>query len=184
MANAKFIEAWCNKKVKDIKKAIVNDLSKDIEITARRNFARAVPLIPASDTFIDVWAIKNDDSFKIICGGTQVLFVEFGAGITHSTETSTVLTDSDNRQVEYASRPKGIVGIGGYGKHLGLNDKWYFSDVNLVAETGKNHTTMVKATSTGKFVYITEGIRPVRALYLAVNSGVKKLTTKKIRRIG
>ena len=183
MATRKFVIAWCNKKVKDMKSLVINDLSKDIEKRAKRNFLRASQEIPACDNYIDVWSSVGLDKFQISCGGTQVLFAEFGAGHTFYHKTP-MTTDAYNVEVEKAPRPVGIVGIGEYGKHYGKQSKWYFSDVNLIPETGKNHTTMVKATKTGNLIYITEGIRPTRALYNAVNSGVKNLTRKRTRRIG
>ena len=183
MANAKFIKLWCNKKIKEAQRTIVNDLRLDIEQRARRNFLRASKEIPASDNFIDVYSIEQGDSFKIVCGGTQVLFTEFGAGHTFYHRTP-MTTNEFNVEVEKAPRPAGIVGIGEYGKGYGSQPKWYFSESNLIVDNGKNHTHMVKATKQGNFIYITEGIRPTRSLYNAVSSGIKNLTQRRIRRIG
>lgn len=180
MANAKFIKKWCLKKVKDIEKLIAVDLPKDIEKTARLHFNRAVKEVPADNPYVVVSSNTNGKSATIYCLGEQVLFIEFGAGIKYSTHTSTVLTDSENHQVEYASRPAGIVGIGEYGQGRGKDDSWKY-----LSRTGREslHSHIYSQKASGETLMITSGIRPVRALYLAVNSGVKKITTKKLRRI-
>lgn len=181
MASAKFIEKWCQKKIKDMENAILIDLPKDIEKTARLHFNRAVKEVPADNPYVVVSSSTNGKSATISCSGEQVLFIEFGAGITHSTRTSTVLTDSENRQIEYASRPAGIVGIGEYGHHRGKDDSWVYLSTTGRESQNATHWGM---NSRGEFKMNTSGIRPVRALYHAIGSGVKKLTTKKIRRLG
>ena len=203
MASAKFIKAWCLKKVKDMQSMIVNDLSKDIEKTARLHYNRAVKEVPADNPYVVVSRQVSGNSFTISCSGEQVLFIEFGAGITHSTQTSTVLTDSNNKTIEYASRPAGIVPIGmyHYSTHGGVNayNKFLSSHPNWRGSRGKDdwwiylsttgreskNTTRWGMNRRGEFKMKTSGIRPVRALYLAVGSGIKKITTqKKIRRLG
>jgi len=181
MANAKFIELWCKKKVKEAQQSVCNNLRVDVEQRARRNFLRASKEIPSADTFIDVFSIEQSNGFKIVCGGTQVLFAEFGAGKSFYHRTP-MTTDENNVEIEKAPRPTGIVGIGEYGKHYGKQEKWYFSDTNLIESNGKNHTSLVKATKSGNLIYITEGIRPTRALYNAVSSGIKVFTQGKIIR--
>lgn len=183
MANAKFIEAWCKKKIKDIENIIVYDIPNQIAKDAQRNFKMAQNEVPASDWYVEVWCSKRGtNSAEIICGGTQVLFIEFGAGIAHKTETSTVIL-SGNQEIEYATRPNGIVGIGGYGKGLGQNDSWIFKDSNIIRETGRNHTHLLRSDKNGDFIYRTGGIRPVRALYRAIASGIKKYTKNRTRRL-
>ena len=181
MANAKSIEAWCKHKIDEMEKSIINDLSLDIEARARRNFNRVSSEVPASDTFVDVFCIKGNKDFQIVCGGTQVLFIEFGAGITLANKTQ-MTTNEFNQKVEKAPRPVGIVGIGEYGKGYGKNDKWYFSEINLIPTTRNNHTKMVKSTQSGKLIYITEGIRPTRSLYNAVSNGIKSFINKGVAR--
>ena len=179
MANAKFIEAWCKKKIKDIENIIVYDIPNQIAKDAQRNFKMAQDEVPSADWYVEVWANKGE----VVCGGTQVLFIEFGAGNAHKNETSTVVRVGQY-DVEYASRPSGIVGIGQYGKHYGQDESWIFKDSNIIRDTGRNHTHLLRSDKNGDFIYRTGGIRPVRALYRAIASGIKKYTTKRMRRIG
>lgn len=179
MANSKFVELWCKRKVQEMKNKVIDDLSNDIERTARLHFNRAVKEVPADDPYVVVSKQIKGNSFTITCSGEQVLFIEFGAGITHSTKTSTVLTDSNNILLEYASRPYGIVGIGEYGHHYGKNDWWIY--LSTTGRVSKN-TTRFGMNNRGEFKMKTSGIRPVRALYLAVGSGVRKITQRKIIR--
>ena len=185
MANAKFIEAWCKKKVKDLEKLIVYDLANQVAKDTQRNFKMARDEVPAMDWYVDVWTSQlGNNAVEVVCGGTQVLFIEFGAGNKHKQETSTYIKVGN---VEYASRPNGIVPIGGYGKGRGKDDSWIFKDYNLIpdteSESSKKHTHLLRGSSDGGFIYRTGGIRPVRALYRGIASGVKKITTKRIRRL-
>lgn len=189
MASSKFIEAWCKKKVKDLEKLIVYDLATQIAKDTQRNFKMARNEVPAMDWYVDVWTSQlGSNAVEVVCGGTQVLFIEFGAGHMHQTETSTSVRVGQYDDVEYASRPNGIVPIGEYGKGLGKNDSWIFKDYNLIPDTenesSKKHTHLLRGSSDGGFIYRTGGIRPVRAMYRGIASGVKKITTKRIRRLG
>lgn len=200
MADKKYIEKWCKQKVDEMKKMVVYDLSKDIEKTARLHFNRAVKEVPADDPYVVVKSYINGDSFKVECVGNQVLFIEFGAGITNSTRTSTVLTDSNNEQIEYASRPNGIYPIGHYqGRQQFKNASNWGLAMNLLhrhglasrgmdtywfyrSETGRGSTNAEQIRynfNSNSYTMITIGIRPVRALYLAVGSGVRKITQRK-----
>lgn len=184
MANRKFIEAWCKKKVREIERIITDELPNQIAKDAKRNFKSAEKEVPSADWYVDVWASKRGaNSAEVVCGGTQVLFIEFGAGNAHKDETSTVVR-SGMYDVEYASRPAGIVSIGQFGKGYGKDSSWVFKDVNYIIDNGVNHTHWLKQNSRGEFIYRTGGIRPVRALYRAIATGVKKITVKRIRRLG
>ena len=140
MANRKFVIAWCQKKIKDMEKTVIYDLSSDIESRARRNFMRVSSEIPAVDNYIEVWSSIKANGFTVSCGGTQVLFTEFGAGHTLSHKTP-MTTNDQNIQVEKAPRPIGVVGIGEYGKGRGKDPKWYFSESGLIPQNNKNHTS-------------------------------------------
>ena len=68
-----------------------------------------------NDVGITVSPIKN--GWKIVASGSAVFFIEFGTGVYY------------NGFEPYPDpRPKGIVGIGEYGKGKGKNDYWWYSD--------------------------------------------------------
>lgn len=185
---------------------LVKALAKDICQNTRRNYLRIRDQIPAMDDFIDVWySTLGKDSAKVVCGGTQLLFVEFGAGMQNSmkeVETARLYYNDDfsvknvvwitrdipahgfslksNRLTEEAPRPNGIVGLGQYGKGLGKDSSWIFSDVNLIPDNGVNHTHMIRATN-NYFVYRTSGIAPQRILWRARNTSINKLLSGRLR---
>lgn len=178
MSNSKFIEAWCKKKIKDLERVIVDDLPKEIAKDTQRNFNRVVDEIPADDPKVSVIVQKHSNNeASVVCSGNQVLFVEFGAGNKYKTKTSTVVRVGQS-DVEYASRPAGIVGIGEYGQGRGKDDYWIYRGTRV----SKNSQKFLKKPN--KDLIITQGIRPVRALYRGIASGLRRITTKRIRRLG
>ena len=187
MANQKDIEKWLLKQVEDIREEILVDLPDYIVKTTKTHFNRAIKELPASDDFISVFQMRKDkDSAYVECGGTQVLFMEFGAGVAHyydrGVAMTTTMAENDNHElIEFAQRPSGIYDIGGYGHHRGNNDSWIFYDTEFIQDNGRNHTHLIGRTSE-HYVYRTGGIRPVRALYSAVSSGVKKLALRKLKK--
>lgn len=76
--------------------------------------------------------VKQDDSYgggavyQIEAFGEAIAFIEFGAGVFYN----------PGGDPYHDERPKGIVGIGEYGKGYGKNRAWYFED-----ETGLSHIT-------------------------------------------
>lgn len=170
--------------VDDYSRRVIEETGKEIERGARRNFKNVINDIPADDPTIFVYsfpAIKKNDSWSksIICNGNQVLFVEFGAGETHKTETTTVVMDN-NQQIEYASRPNGIVGIGEWGSHRGRDDVWFYKSKN-----GREslHSHFAKYNRYNEFIMITSGIRPVRALYRAIGTAFRKLGSGRLAKL-
>ena len=162
---------------------VLDSTTEDVEKTTRANFMRVIPEVPADDPFVEVhtsgtfYAGKDSIGKIITCGGNQVLFIEFGAGVSHSTETSTIVMDN-NKQIEWASRPPGIVGIGEYGHHRGKDDFWVYKSNNHriaigdeIWRLGKNGETYIK----------TSGIRPVRALHRALGTTFRKLGSGRLK---
>lgn len=186
MSVSKFTEAWLKSKIRKLERDSVEQVSADIEKSAKSNFRRAEVEIPSANKHIEVWRSKQgENEYTVTAGGFQVLFVEFGAGIAHSTETSTVGFNGSNVQHDIAEKPAGIYNIGGFGKHRGLDDSWIFTDVNFIVDNGKNHTHWLKQNSKGEWVYRTGGIRPIRALWRARCNAIRKLLKGgRIRRIG
>ena len=173
-----------NKDVDDYAKRVIEETGKEIERGAKRNFNKVIGDIPADDPNILVYsmpAIKRGDRWSkmIICNGNQVLFVEFGAGVSHQTETSTIVM-SNNQQIEYASRPMGIVGIGEWGSHRGRDDVWFYKSKN-----GREslHSHLAKTNRRGEFIMITSGIRPVRGLYRAIGTAFRKLGSGRLTKL-
>lgn len=80
---------------------------------------------------VDVTSRMTDNGFVIEANGAQVLFMEFGAGITYSGEAY------------QGERPEGIVGIGEYGKGRGNREAWGYK--NPASKTGLTITYGVPA---------------------------------------
>lgn len=161
---------------------VITETGNEIERSARRNFNNALDEIPADDPIIRVYSMptfKGSRGFQktILCEGNQVLFTEFGVGVSHSTESSTIVMDN-NKQIEYASRPAGIVGIGEYGLHRGKDDVWLYKSRNRRESL---HSHFAKTNRKGEFIMITSGIRPVRALYRAVGTAFRKLGSGRLK---
>ena len=175
--------------IKDLEKGIddfayrvIETTGKDIEKTTRHNFNRVISEIPADDPIIRVYSMptfksNNGWSKTILCDGNQVLFVEFGAGQKHKTETSSV-AKINNQEIEYASRPYGIVGIGEWGQGRGKDDFWVYKTLNGRIAIGDDVWRISKSGTT----YIkTSGIRPVRALWRAVGNSFRKLGSGRLK---
>lgn len=182
MSTSKFLQRLAESKIKKLEIEAVEQVAKDIEKDARRNFRRATNEIPADDQYIDVQRIVDSKTQQsVVAIGTQVLFVEFGAGIAHSTETSTVGFNGSNIQKDRAERPVGIYDIGGYGQHRGLDDVWFYRSTS---GRESKHAHLIGYSGSG-YKMVTSGIRPIRALWRARNSALSKLSGKRrMRRLG
>lgn len=184
MATSVEIINHINQLVKKKQQETLDKVCKETQLQAQRSFNRVKPEVPAdypdvvvsqSSTF---YVDKETIGRKIICQGSQVLFIEFGAGIKHKTETSTIVNDGSG-DIEWASRPQGIVGIGEYGKGYGKNDYWFYK-----SQTGRGSTNSEQIRYNPKnnsYTMITIGIRPVRALYLAIGLAFRKLLGGKLK---
>lgn len=73
---------------------------------------------------VQVHSEPIENGYKIVAEGEEVCFIEFGAGVHYNGAEPYPLP-----------RPEGIVGIGQYGKGLGRNDYWFYSD-----ESGSHFT--------------------------------------------
>jgi len=63
---------------------VLEAFSKEVEVSARKNFNRAVNDISGGNPYITVVRTVSGLNAKITCMGEQVLFAEFGAGIFNS----------------------------------------------------------------------------------------------------
>lgn len=57
---------------------------------------------------------KGKTQFRVEATGEDVLFLEFGAGVKYNNGSYPL------------PKPKGVVGIGQYGKRQGMKDHWFF----------------------------------------------------------
>lgn len=158
-------------KVKKLERNIVSDLATEMERSAIKNFKRAEREVPADNPRVDVHKeyLPANNMALVICGGEQVLFIEFGAGSEHYYEGSMV-----GEKGEKAPRREiGILDVGEYGKHHGKDSSWVY-----LSETGREalHTHNIGISNrTGLYRMRTGGIRPQRALWRARNNALRKV---------
>ncbi len=185
------------KNVKASAPKIVDAVSKEIEVNAKRNFNRAIPEIGADNPYIVVSRVVNGNSATIRCIGEQVLFAEFGAGLHNSYFERTITIDNYTRgnfsvkgydrtivfsargfskggMKELMPRPSGIVQLGKYGKGYGVNEYWVRPTTN--GRLASRETNVHKRNGEMRNDVIwTMGTKPVRALWRARNTALNKL---------
>lgn len=180
--NVKFITKWLESKVRRAREDVERELLK-IPNRTQNAFDRFVPEVPADDPYVfvisDFKKTTNKSTLKIECIGNQVLFIEFGAGITFYSTAETHLY----KNVIPNDRPQEISDIGTYGQHRGKDDVWFYkSEVGRESENAH----LIKYNTNGNPIMITHGNRPARALYRSVGiamRNISSMTNKKIRRI-
>ena len=191
--------------VEATKPKLLEAFSKEVEISARRNFNRAIMDISGDNPYVSVVRTISGDNAKITCIGEQVLFAEFGAGTQNTYYEKTILVNSHSiskggatyyvkpheRVVgynskgfksygmeEYMPRPSGIVSLGEYGKGHGKDDFWVYNSIN---GRENNMTVRWRMNRQGLFVMATKGTKPVRALYRARNTAINKLQSGRLK---
>ena len=111
--------------------------------------------IPDVDVKIE-W--EDDNKVAIKVSGTDALFLEFGTGVYYN-------TPRDYPQIELDPR----FSIGGYGKHRGLQNQWYYP-----AENNPNGTPHIYTTKRGKTVFdkynVTHGTPAAKGLYYGMKT--------------
>lgn len=143
---------------------------------AQNSYDRFVFEVPADDPY--VW-VKNTPIVKakdttyassISAIGNQVLFIEFGAGITYNKETSPIVRMYQSFMPN--DRPPKIYNIGEYGSGRGKDDVWFYK-----SKTGREseNAHLIKYNSHQEPIMITHGNRPARALYLGVGMAIRRL---------
>lgn len=149
----------------------VEEISKDMEIDARKNFSRFARNVSADDRFVNVSRAKNSDySSTIYCQGTQVLFIEFGVGVRNATSSR----DNAERQ------PRPVIDgnypankLGGYGKGRGKDDYWVRPAQTINRGAGET-AVLDRNGNVRQGVAWTIGHRPARALWRARFSAIQK----------
>lgn len=178
--NGKEITKHLENLVKKTAIQVVEKTAKETERMARRNFNEVKSEVPSDDPLVIVSRNRlGETEQQILCIGNQVIFIEFGAGVHEQYRTKTIgLSENGLSYVENAPRPIGVVNIGGYGKGHGKDDYWFYA-----SETGRvsSNAQFVKQNKNGRFIMLTIGIRPVRALYRAYRNAISKLLGGKLR---
>lgn len=148
----------------------------------QNSFDRFYDEVPADDPFVIVKNTplvqlnKHTWSRNIKCMGNQVLFIEFGAGITYYTDVEARMY---SKYLGYMNdRPNGVYNIGEYGKGFGKDDVWFYK-----SQTGREseNAHLVKYTKGGSPIMVTHGNRPARALYRGVGLAIRKLAGGKLK---
>lgn len=183
---------------------IVDALSHEIEINARRNFDNAVDEISGDNPYVVVSRVVSNYKASVICQGEQVLFAEFGAGVENSYKEITSRIGEHTRtsskgtvyrvnaydrtmvygvggfkstfkgMVETIPRPSGIVPLGEYGKKLGRNDMWVRPTTNGRMAEGQEFPVHASKGGHRTDVVWTRGTRPLRCLWKARNTAIAK----------
>lgn len=209
MATAKQIASNLRKDIEKLQNNIGEFLTKNIEKKARKNFDKFVPQASTDYPFVDVYSSfsggKTMAHGEVVCGGYQVLFIEFGVGSNNAqgiapewTSTSYTINEAgnydlrirhgggydvaktgfkfvDNRLTEIMPRPQGIFGLGGYGKHHGADDYWVRPSIDGVPKTDGEWQVTARNGQPRTNAVFTTGHQPARALYRAMRSSMKSL---------
>lgn len=171
--NTKFITKWLESKVRQAKELVEREIEK-IPNQAQNNYDKFIIEVPADDPYVDVYSnitkTKTLTTLEIKCIGSQVLFIEFGAGQYFYTEAELTLYKKEIPQIR--PRPPKIKGIGEYGKGRGKDDIWFYK-----SQTGRTseNAHLVKYNKSGEPIMITHGNRPSRSLYRAVGMAMRRI---------
>ena len=191
--NTKFIEKWLESKIRQAKEMVDKEIEK-IPSQAQNNYDKFIIEVPADDPYVDVYSHISKDKVKteltVQCRGTQVIFIEFGAGIHYYTEKELQLYKNYMQGVNPRGNPQ-VDDIGHYhnaisksGRSRGLDDVWFYK--SQTGRTGEN-AHLVRYNRAGEPIMITHGNRPSRSLYRACGMAKKRIFSqfnKKARRIG
>ena len=189
--NTKFIEKWLASKVRQAKELVEREIEK-IPQQAQNNYDNFIIEVPADDPYVDVYTHTNKTKDKteltIQCRGTQVIFIEFGAGIYYYTEKELQLYKNYMQGVNPRGNPK-VDEIGFYHNSVGemsrgQDDLWAYK-----SQTGRTseNAHLLRYNRAGEPIMITHGNRPSRSLYRACGMAKKRIYSqfnKKARRIG
>lgn len=188
---------------------VLEAFSKEVEVSARRNFNRAINDISGDNPYISVVRTVSGNNAKITCSGEQVLYAEFGAGIRNAdrevyvdchvanrggntyfveghTKTISLTTLKDTITKQYMPRPAGIGDLGynpmaWHTPSWGINSFWFRPSQN-----GRYSPTMerIKEKPNGELdprYMFTTGTKPVRALWRARNTAINKLASGRLK---
>lgn len=195
--------------IKAIMPQIVEGVSKEIEVGARRNFIRAITDISGDNPFVNVSRSINGNQAEVVCGGEQVLFAEFGAGIDNSYYEKDIEVAEHNAisrsGITFVVRgyTKTVVfsakGFSAYGmkekapRPLGIDKLGHYHLSRYNASMGLYHR-WIRSTTNGRYsptmenpkhdnpnLIWTTGTRPVRGLWRAIMSAKNKLLSGRLK---
>lgn len=214
MDDVKHFIALMKSKLKRLERDTVEQVSKDIEKGARRNFNSARNKVSTDNPNVTVFRTKGGQKeATVTCVGDQVLFIEFGVGHSNSFLEGGVRPafgfDRDTGK-ETAPRPTGIYPLGYYNgktdfnatsfnalvgflrkRHIyshGMDEFWVRPSTTGVPRLSnerevhrRNRDGDIIGTRTD--VVWTQGHPPMRALWRARGSALKKLYNPRVKRI-
>lgn len=197
--------------LKDVKATapkVVEAFSREVEVSARRNFDNALLDISGDNPYINVQRTVSGNKAIISCSGEQVLFAEFGAGLQNTYREKEVYVEShfaisrsntlyyvqghyktiglrargftNMGTTENMPRPAGIVGLGHYGKGLGVLEYWVRPSLNMQKAHGESNVHK-KNGDIKQGVLWTQGTKPVRGLWRARNTAINKLVSGRLK---
>lgn len=158
----------CTLSEKSLKKAInqLKQYQKDFEDKneefVRRLAELGIPVIEENisiaqgdsdkshNTYIKISTLKGYSEAKVVVEGKDILFLEFGSGIHYNVPAGS------------SPHPKGEefgYTIGSYGKGLGENDSWYYTDSTGVSQ--KSHGTQATMPMYKASVEMRQKIRKI-----------------------
>ena len=173
VGDTKFLTKWLESKVRQAKELVEREIEK-IPIQAQNNYDKFIIEVPADDPYVDVYSridkTKDKTTLTVDCRGTQVLFIEFGAGKTFYTESELLLYKNEIPKIR--PRPPQIKSIGGYGSGRGADDYWAYK-----SQTGREseNAHLLRYNQNGEPIMITQGNRPSRSLYRAVGMAMRRI---------
>ena len=100
---------------------VLEAFSKEVEVSARRNFNRAINDISGDNPYVEVVRRISGNNATITCYGEQVLFAEFGAGKSNAYIENEIYVES-----HFAISSKNVLYyVQGYYKVIGLNARGF-----------------------------------------------------------
>ena len=190
MNDVKHFTALMKSKVKRLEREVVEQVSSDIEKSARRNFNSARNKVSTDNPYVEVIRTKNgQNSATVSCIGDQVLFIEFGVGLSNmfrpnGVSLSTGFSFDENNKIVEAQRPAGVVPLGQYGKGHGKDEWWVRPSATGIPRL-PTEQQVHKRDKNGNIIGFrtdvvwTSGHPPIRALWRARNSALQKLYNPK-----
>ena len=107
--------------VKATQPKLIEAMSKEIEVNARKNFNRAVDDISGDNPYVVVSRVVNGNRATISCSGEQVLYAEFGAGLLNKYREKEIYVESHLA----ISRSNNLFYVQGHYKTIGYNARGF-----------------------------------------------------------
>lgn len=127
---------------------------------------------------------------QVICQGNQVIFLEFGVGVSNRFIPTNDGNDKPARGFNFqtgreeAPRPAGVVGLGQYGKGHGKQEYWVRPSATGIPKTNIGEQEVHKRDRDGNIIGVrtdvvwTRGHPPARALWYATQNAINQTIEK------